>query len=244
MPDSISNPMRWYQTWWGVFLIGLLCLSIAVVLSFGAVVGYYVWKIKKGEGEEIAKQLNSAVQQKGSGMSVARKDLESTDDPTLGNPGADLVIVEFIDFKCPNCLTEDPIIRKIAQKYWEKVRIIVRDFPGESIHKGASELALLASCAHEQGKYWSLHDILFANQGSLPETLNETEVKNLLSQAGVDFDKAKQCLAGSKARAEVNRDYADGYKYQVRGTPTFFVNGQKVEGVVSYEAWEKFLGSL
>lgn len=244
MPDSISNPVRWYQTWWGVLLIGLLCLVVVVVLGFGSIVGRYVWKIKRGEGGEIAKRFNNTIQQEGTGMNAARKELESADDPILGNPEADLVIVEFIDFKCPNCQQEDPIIRKVAQKYWKKVKIIVRDFPAESIHKGASELALLASCAQEQGKYWSLHDILFANQGSLPEILSETEVKNLLSQANVDFEKVKQCLAGSKARAEVNRDYADGFKYQVRGTPTFFVNGQKVEGVVTWEAWERFLGGF
>ena len=129
-------------------------------------------------------------------------------------------------------------------KYWSKIKVIARDFPAESLHPGASELAVLASCAHSQGKYWALQDILFANQDQIPAKLTEVDMKNLLGQAGVDLMQVQKCLIGSQVKTEINRDYATGFKYGVRGTPTFFINGQKIEGVISLEAWEKFLGGL
>lgn len=244
MANITSASVRWYQTWWGVVLVGLIVVAVIIVLGLGSIVGYYTWKIKIGEGDEISRGLNGGGSTASTTVDNMRKDLETTDDPMLGNPKAEIVIVEFVDFKCPNCKTEDPIIKKISQKYWNKVKVIVRDFPAESIHPGASELALLASCAQNQGKYWLLHDVFFANQAQLPTALTEVDTKNLLAQAGVDFAKVQECLKGTQVKTEINRDYATGFKYGVRGTPTFFINGQKVEGVITLEAWDKFLGGL
>lgn len=244
MEGGEVNFMRWYQTWWGVIIIGFVVLVTVLVLGLGSVVGYYVWKIKRGEGSEILQKLNGATSSVNVLVDSTRKELEIEDAPMLGNPKAEIVIVEFVDFKCPNCKAEDPIIKKVAQKYWNKVKVVVRNFPVESTHPGASALALLASCAEDQGKYWPLQNILFANQDQLAENLSETDTQNLLGQAGVDFVQVKKCLADSKTRVAVNRDYATGFKYGVQGTPTFFINGQKVEGVVTMEAWDKFLGGL
>lgn len=244
MASNPINFLRWYQTWWGVVLVGLIVVVVVIVLGLGSIIGYYTWKIKKGEGGEIARQLNRAVETTTTTISNVRKELETDDDPVLGNSKAPIVIVEFVDFKCPNCKIADPIIKKITQKYWSKIKVIARDFPAESLHPGASELAVLASCAHSQGKYWALQDILFANQDQIPAKLTEVDMKNLLGQAGVDLAQVQKCLSGSQVKTEINRDYATGFKYGVRGTPTFFINGQKIEGVISLEAWDKFLGGL
>jgi len=245
MVNNLTNPLRWYQTWWGVLIIGLAVVVVVVVLGLGSITGYYTWKIKRGEGNEIARQLShSVVETASTTISNVRKELETDDDPVLGNSKAQIVIVEFVDFKCPNCKIADPIIKKITQKYWSKIKVIARDFPAESLHPGASELAVLASCAHSQGKYWALQDLLFANQDQLPAKLTELDMKNLLGQAGVDLVQVQKCLGGVQVKTEINRDYATGFKYGVRGTPTFFINGQKIEGVISLEAWEKFLGGL
>jgi len=244
MSNGEAGSLSWYQTWWGVVIIGLVVLVVVAVLGLGSVVGYYVWKIKRGEGDDILNKLNETKKPVSAILDSTRKDLETSDDPILGNPKAELVIVEFIDFKCPNSKAADQIIKKVAQKYWNKVKVIVRDFPTESIYPGSSELALLSSCAQNQGKYWALHDIFFANQDTLPLKLSELDTKNLLGQAGVDFAQVQKCLNGSQVKTEINRDYATGFKYGVSGTPTFFINGQKVEGVITFEAWEKFLGRL
>lgn len=225
-------------------IIGLLVLIVVVVLGLGSVVGYYVWKIKRGEGGDILNKLNETKKPVSTMLDDTRKDLETDDDPMLGNPKAELVIVEFMNFKCPYSKAADQIIKKVAKKYWNKVKVIVRDFPTESIYPGSSELALLASCAQNQGKYWALYDIFYANQDTLPSKLTQVDTKNLLEQAGVDFVQVQKCLNGSQVKTEINRDYATGFKYGVRGTPTFFINGQKIEGVITLEAWEKFLGGL
>lgn len=244
--DIDNRPILWYQTWWGVVLIGVLSLVLVVVLGFSGIVGFYFWKIKNGQGDEIVARL--AEIKKDNAQSPAlnekRKELETTDDPYLGNPKAEIVIVQFVDFKCPNSALADPIMRQVSQKYWNKVKIIVRDFPVESLYKGATDLAKLTSCANEQGKYWGLNDLLFQMQSTLPEKLTEEQAKSLLNQAGVNFAEAKKCLGTNKVSTEINKDYTDGYRNGVEGTPTFFINGEKVQGVISLEAWDKFLGGL
>lgn len=244
MIDNPTNSLRWYQTWWGVLIVGLIVVVVVIVLGLGSITGYYTWKIKRGEGDEILQKLNLTSQSATTFIDNVRKELETNDDPTLGNPKAEIVIVEFVDFKCPNSKMADSIIKKVAQKYWNKVKVIVRDFPTESTYPGSSELALLTSCAQNQGKYWALQDILYANQDQLPIVLSETDTKNLLGQAGVDFIQVQKCLSGNQVKTEINRDYATGFKYGVRGTPTFFINGQKIEGVITLESWDKFLGGL
>ncbi len=241
-----KNP-RWYQTGWGVALAGVAGLIVVVVLIIAGMVGYYWWQIKHGRGQTVLSQINrlqTELQKKDPQAAERRKVLETADDPFLGNPNAQIVIVEFLDFKCSNCQTASPIINKVAQKFGNKVKIIVRDFPVESTHPGATALAEFASCANEQGKYWPVHEMLFQNQNQIDAALTDDNIASLARVSDLDIIKLKECLGVNRSHVEVNQDYADGFKYQVKGTPTFFVNGQKLVGAISYEDWEKYLNNF
>ncbi len=233
---------KWYQTGWGIALAGFISLILLAVVAFLSLVGFYWWKIQKGEASVLIDKISSLQSQKVDDVALASKraELETTDDPYLGNQNAENVIVEFIDFKCSNCQIAAPIIRKLADLYGYKVKIILRDFPVESIHSGSTQMAEIASCAHEQGRYWLLSDLLFQNQSSFGASLSTEEIKQIAALVNLDQVKLNECLGSGRARIEVNKDYATGFKYQIKGTPTFFINGQAVEGVVSWEEWEKF----
>lgn len=175
----------------------------------------------------------------------ARKTLETSDDPYLGSLNADLVIVEFMDFKCPICKAQAPEILRLIGKYGYKIKVIVRDFPMESVHPGTSGLAEIASCANEQGAYWSFSDYFFANQETLGAEMPIATVEQLCDEFGVDKTKIKKCLDAGRGRTEVNADYSDAYRSGVtRGTPTYFVNGRILEGAVSFEQWEKLFKDI
>jgi len=242
----MEENLRWYQKNLIIILLAFGGFVVLFVALFGFITIKYWRQIKSGQAKYLQQEFygdfNRSIKTTASTESkINRKELETEDDPFLGNPSAEIVIVEFIDFKCPNCKKSASITKKLFEQYGYKIKLIVRDFPAISIHPGADKLSEIAYCAHEQGRFWKMYDILFDNQVSLPSSLTNNDIKNLASSASVDFNKLTKCLSLNKAKIEVNKDYADGFKFGVKGTPTFFVNGQKVEGVVPLDAWKKFL---
>ena len=238
---------HWYHSGWKVALVGLGALVVASILGFGGLTFYYWREIKAGRGATLTQKIYGEFSASGSNTGpafVKRTEIETTDDPFLGNANAEIVIVEFVDFKCPNCKTALPIMKRVLAKYGQKIKLIVRDFPVESLHPGANKMAELAGCAYNQGLFWPVHDWLYTNQDSLPENISANDLKEVAGLTGLDYKKLTDCFNNQTMVTEINRDYADGFKLGVNGTPTFFVNGEKIEGVVPWEAWEAFFSKL
>ncbi|PIT87662.1 MAG: hypothetical protein COU31_01785 [Candidatus Magasanikbacteria bacterium CG10_big_fil_rev_8_21_14_0_10_40_10] len=242
--DSPSS-LRWYQKFWGVAglvvgIAGLILISYFIFIT----ARYYTGLKKTGLNlpTGLSGQFSSASSSPANNsVSVKRQDLEISDRPFRGNPGAKLVVVEFIDFKCPNCQKSEAIIKTFLSKYAYKIKLITRNFPMESVYAGTNDIAKLAYCADQQGLYWKMHDYLFANQSGLPVVLDDVQIKTISLAVGANYDTTKKCLLDDKTTAQINKDYGDGLKFGVNGTPTFFINGQKVQGVVAYDDWEKLI---
>jgi protein-disulfide isomerase len=154
----------------------------------------------------------------------------------MGATNPTITIVEFGDFQCPYCQQEYQIIRRVVSQYPE-VKLIFRDFPISASHPDALGAALAANCAFEQNKFWEYHDLLYNNQ-------TELTIENFLLFAQdlkLNFDQFSQCLADQKYLNEIQNDLMDGVKLEITGTPTFFVNGYKISGVIPYETWVEIL---
>ena len=160
-----------------------------------------------------------------------RLDVVAGDDPAKGPATAPVTIVEFSDFQCPYCARVGPTLKRVEEVYGEKVRIVFSDFPLLQIHKDAAKAAEAGTCAAEQGKFWPLHDKLFANQAKL----TVADLKQHAKDAGLDAAAFDQCLDSGKQTAEWNEDLKDGERYGVTGTPAFFVNGRLLGGAASFE---------
>lgn len=238
----MSN-LRWYQTGWGVALFGLAGLIIVVIGVFAVAVGRFWWQIRQGQGEELAQKFTK-VAVADQATAEMRAKIELTDEPNWGSATAPVTIVEFVDFKCPICRSEEPVIQQVLRTYAGKIRLIMRDFPVESIHPGAGHLAAIAQCAYEQKLYWPVHNYLFANQDSLSENLTGDELAGIVSANNLDATKLQTCLDSFSVQTKVNRDFADGVGLQVLGTPTFFVNGTQIQGEIPFETWQKILDTL
>ncbi|MFH1292451.1 MAG: thioredoxin domain-containing protein [bacterium] len=246
MENDLIKQNHWYQKWWGVVLLSAGSACFLVLIVWGVITARYMWQIKTGQANHLQKKFYGGFNQSigkeiKSNKFINRKELETSDDPFLGNPSADIVIVEFVDFKCPNCKESADITKRLLSQYAYKVKLIIRDFPAESLHAGAGNLAEIAFCAHEQARFWQMYDAIFASQSSLPANLTSSHINRLADSAGVNYDKLQTCLGEGKAKIEINKDYSDGLKFGVKGTPTYFVNGQKVEGVVPFDSWEKMI---
>ncbi len=157
------------------------------------------------------------------------------DSPTIGPKDAKVTIVEFLDPECEACRATYPMVKQVVDQNEGKVRLVVRYFP---LHAN-SVLAMRATeIAGEQGKYWEMQQKLFENQGTWGEQKEpQTELFTKYAQElGLNVDTFTEALKGSKYADKVQRDKTDGEKLGVNGTPSFFVNGKKVQNISGLSA--------
>jgi protein-disulfide isomerase len=145
--------------------------------------------------------------------------------PPKGNPNATVLVEEFADLQCPACrAAHTKITTPIIEKYGNNIRFEFKHFPLRSIHRNALDAAEMSECAADQGKFWEFVDLAYTNQDDLSqETLVEWA-----EALGLDADKAERCWKSHSKRDTVLADYKEGRDRDVGGTPTFFVNGEKV----------------
>ena len=149
-----------------------------------------------------------------------------------GSKGAKLAIIEFSDFQCPYCRQVTDTLKRIEERYGENVRFVFRDFP-LPMHKNAPKAAEAAACAHEQGQFWAMHDKLFAAQSSL----QLPDLKRLARDLALNAAEFDRCLDSGKFESQWQQNRAEGQKYGVSATPTFFINGRMVTGALPYQAF-------
>lgn len=166
------------------------------------------------------------------------EDIITENDPYIGNSQAAVKIVEFGDFACPYCKVAYPIIREVALEYNEDVFYQFRDFP--VVSEQSIWLAMAGNCAHEQGKFWAVHDLLYEKQGEI----NELNIYSEIPKLGIDTNKFKNCLQTERFKNEVLEDFLSGEKVDVTGTPTVFINGMRFQGAPTKENLKKIIDQI
>jgi len=154
-----------------------------------------------------------------------------------GSADAPVTIVEFADFQCPFCSRVQPALKDVLAKYKGKVKLAYRDFPLSQIHPYAEMAAEASHCALQQGKYWEMHDAMFAGQSKLEDTALVKTAAGL----GMDQDSFATCLKSGKYKAVVQQDFDAGSHAGVNATPTFFINGEFLSGVQSDADFTKII---
>jgi len=145
-----------------------------------------------------------------------------------GDPAAPITIVEFADYQCPYCAAEEPILLGLLRDYRSRVRLVFRDYP--VAHPHSIELAQAARCAGEQGGFWAMHDFLFKRT----ESVDISHLAEYGSDLGLDGEALDACVKSGRYRQSVEADAAAAQKAGARGTPTFFVNGKRLDGWQTY----------
>jgi protein-disulfide isomerase len=222
--------------------------SIASALAIVSVAGAIAWSFASG-GRTIAANVNTPRVPPVSTVTG----LETRDNgTTVGADRSDIVLVEFSDYECPYCgRFAREIYPRLREKYIDKGRVAYtfRNFPIERIHARAFRASEAALCAHDQQKFWEMHDRLFVDQ----QRLSESDLLVYAESIGLDVKGFSSCLREGRAKS-VEADLAEGQRLGVRGTPTFFVGRrqadgrivltQRIAGSVSYEAFERVLDHL
>lgn len=203
-------------------------ISVAIVLILLAIViGYFIFLVQ----QNIKDLDNDSVNQS------AVVTPETTDDPFKGDENAKVVIVEFSDFECPFCLQAFPIVREVMSTYGDQIKFIYRDFPDTVSHPNAQKAAEAGECAHEQGKFWEMHDKMFININY--SGLSVPALKQYAQEIRLDTESFNKCLDEGRYEYEVLQDIADGYLLGVDATPTFFIDGHRIAGVIPLEEFKE-----
>lgn len=162
--------------------------------------------------------------------------VSSDDDPRLGPDNAPVTIIEFSDFQCPFCQMSVGVLRELRQTYGDKIQLVYRDFPAPN-HPDAFPAAEASQCAHEQGKFWEYHDLLFTRQAP-----NKSwNFLALAAELGLDAQAFSRCLNSGRFEEEIKKDLQDGLRLGVTNTPTFFINGRPLIGLQSVTAFQALI---
>ena len=153
------------------------------------------------------------------------------DAPAFGLADARVTMVEFSDFQCPYCSKAAEVTRQIKEKYGSKVRFVFRQFP-LSFHDKAHVAAEAGMAANAQGKFWQMHDLMFANQGAL----DRESLDKYAKQVGLNVATFKKALDSKLYVVAVDADVKLGGEADVNGTPSLFLNGARVQDPTNFDA--------
>jgi len=146
-------------------------------------------------------------------------------DHAIGPANAPVTLVEYGDYECPDCLNSEPIVRQLREEFGDRLRVVFRHFPQNSVHRFASAAAEAAEAAGAQGKFWEMHQALFAHQAELADL----DLTHLALTLGLDPYKFQQRENRTFPR-KVREHHESGVASGVEGTPTFFINGRRHRG--------------
>jgi protein-disulfide isomerase len=164
----------------------------------------------------------------------------------LGSPDAPVTIVEFSDFQCPFCVkVEREAIAQLRSKYVSSGKISI-------VYKHAAVLgdesmwaAQAAECAADQGQFWAYHDLLFANQnGENQGVFAKEKLIGLAQELKLDLTRFEPCLKNDETLTRVQADTQEARAVGVRGTPTFFLNGQPLVGAQPLATFEEMIAEV
>ncbi len=192
-------------------------LGVTLILTVGLLLGGVFFLSRGGSSQSIT------------GTTVSQIDYAK--GQKIGSDSAKVKLVEFSDLQCPACVAAEPAIKRVRAVYPDQVQFIYRHFPLPQ-HNYGREAAAFAEAAGEQGKFWEMHDKLFETQeewSALGDNDATAFFLGLTKQLGLNENKIKQAVTEDNLKARIDADIAEGQRLGVNSTPTFFINGRKVD---------------
>ncbi len=144
-------------------------------------------------------------------------------DHSRGPAGAPVTLVQYGDYECPYTRRSLPTVAALRERLGDRLRFVFRNFPLTGIHPHAEAAAEAAEAADAQGRFWPMHDHLFAHQ----KALDDEHLRGYAAELGLDGERFEREMAGHTHAARVREDVEGGLRSGVGGTPTFFVNGRR-----------------
>lgn len=163
-------------------------------------------------------------------------------DHVRGEKEAPVTLMEFKDFQCPGCAGYAPLVSQLEKEFAGKVRVVYRHFPLISLHPNALLAAQAAEAAALQGKFWEMHDLLFQKQQEWASVRSPLSLfQGYASTIGLDVAEFDSDIASQEVQDAVREDLRTAQSLGLTGTPTFFINGARIEAPSDYQAFKTLL---
>ncbi len=160
--------------------------------------------------------------------------------PWIGGRNAKVRIEVFSDFACPFCRVGAQVMHHLLEKYGRKIKVLYYQTPIPSLYTDSFLASQAALAAQAQGKFWPMHDLLYDN----PRAHGREDLIRYAKRLRLDVKKFEQELKKGKYAKRVRREMAVGAERGIEGTPTFFVNGRKIEGAAPLETFQKLIDGI
>jgi protein-disulfide isomerase len=189
------------------------------------------------EAKDALSNLQLAAAPGGKGVDPNKRySVDTKGSPSTGPETAAVTIVEFSDFQCPFCSRVGPTLKQIEKEYGDQVRIVFKHQPLD-FHAKAPAAHAAAEAAHRQGKFWEMHDKIFAEQKAMsPEKYVE-----YATELGLDLEQFQKDVASAEVKSRIDADTKQAAKLGSTGTPGFFVNGLNLSGAKPFEAFKEVI---
>ncbi len=150
---------------------------------------------------------------------------------TYGEGAAEVTLIEYGDFQCPGCQAYFPVLKQIKEQYKDQIVFQFRHFPLAQIHPNAMAAHRAAEAAGMQDKFWEMHDMLFERASAWNTVSNPTSIfESYAEELELDVDLFKEDFASSRVNSVIQADIESGKQFSVNSTPTFILNGEKLDG--------------
>jgi protein-disulfide isomerase len=198
---------------------------------------------RKVEGTQSFESLQERVQaalgmdqpphddRSGQGLKLAEVNVANA--PMRGSPDAAVTITEYADFQCPFCASARNSVDQVLREYSGRVKLIFKSFPLD-FHADSKLAHQAALVAGKQGKFWEMHDLIFARQS----TIKRDDLFAMAKSLGLEMDRFARDVESEEVRAQIEAEHAEGQRRGVQGTPTFYVDGDELEGAASVAQFE------
>jgi protein-disulfide isomerase len=177
-------------------------------------------------------------------LQAVMKKIDLKGEPARGPADAKVTIVEYSDFQCPFCSRGYQILEEqVLPEYKDKVKFYFKNLPLKSIHPWAEGAAIAARCAEQQSAegFWSFYHALFKNQRDINQDNLKDKVTQFAKDAHLDEAKFAQCFSTKAPQADIDRDVEEATAVGASSTPTFFINGRRLEGAQPFENFKAII---
>jgi protein-disulfide isomerase len=224
----------------GVFFWALLLVSASAVAGLHLATTFAVQGTLRGRTEQLKEFL----------AGQPRVSLKADGSPRAGEASAPLQLTEFSDFLCPACQRASKMNRIILASHRRDASFVFKHYPLDTscnaslprmVHPGACQVAAAGACAHEQGRFWEFHDLVFGEEGG---TYRPDQVEADAQHLGLDMARFRDCLQSGRGMEAVGRDLAEGQSIGVASTPTYVFNGVRVPGGLTPALFENLASLL
>lgn len=211
-------------------------ISVGILL-FGALFAF--WKMSSSDAPQTSSSAPSTTASTVASMDVLTV---QADDWVKGDKDAPVTLIEYLDFECEACGAYYPLVKRLSEEYGDRVAFISRYFPLPG-HKNSMTAALAVEAAGKQEKYWEMYDLLFEEQEKWGNRTSPDRkiFERYAEQLGLDMERFKQDVDSKEVKDRVTRDRDAGNRLKVNATPTFFLNGKKIENQRGYEDFKSLL---